>query len=133
MILLVLILCLLFGLAGSLIAAGKGRSAAAWFILGLVLGPFSLIVAFLPSATRLDERRAVRHGYSQEYRKCPHCGEAVRQEAHKCRHCGSPIHPLSASIVSPRYDGADAKRCSACAHLNHPRSAYCAKCGRKFS
>ncbi len=31
-----------------MIANGKGRSGLAWFLVGLLLGPFGLLVAFLP-------------------------------------------------------------------------------------
>lgn len=41
-------LWLLFAIFSAMIANGKGRSGLAWFLVGLLLGPFGLLVAFLP-------------------------------------------------------------------------------------
>lgn len=43
------IIWLFFGLVAMSIAGSKNRSGCLWFLLGLLLGPFSLVVALLPS------------------------------------------------------------------------------------
>jgi len=43
------IIWLFFGLVSMSIAGSKNRSGCLWFLLGLLLGPFSLVVALLPS------------------------------------------------------------------------------------
>ncbi len=80
-----------FGLVAAIIASSKGRSVGGWFFLGLLLGPFSLVVGFLPSISSVSESRAQRIGESGDYKKCPFCAEVVRREAIKCKHCGSEI------------------------------------------
>lgn len=86
---------LLFGIVAAAIASGKGRSGCGWFLIGALLGPFSLVVALMPSAEQKDEQKAVAEGVSDEYRKCPMCAEAIRKEAVKCRYCGSEISPVA--------------------------------------
>lgn len=115
----------LFGMAAGIIAHAKGRSGCGWFLLGFMLGPFGLIVIFLPSAANKMQQKAVSNGQAGPYRKCPHCAEPVRLEARRCRFCGSPLTPM----VS---DSPLIKRCSQCAHLNPEDAAICTKCGHRF-
>lgn len=75
---LVLIWCL-FGIVAAVIANTKGRSGCGWFLLGMLFGPFALVIALLPSMAQ---------------RECPYCAERVREEAIKCKHCGSSLPPL---------------------------------------
>lgn len=53
------IIWLFFGLVSMSIAGSKNRSGCLWFLLGLLLGPFSLVVALLPSCRPY---RGNRHG-----------------------------------------------------------------------
>jgi thiol:disulfide interchange protein len=53
------------------------------------LAPIIGLVVALSTAT--SERRAVLHGESGEYKKCPFCAESVRKEAVKCKHCASDL------------------------------------------
>ncbi len=79
----------LFGLSAAIIANGKGRGG--WFILGLLFGPFSLVVALLPSMAAIDQVKARSSGEHGEFKRCSFCAESVRKEAIKCKHCGSDI------------------------------------------
>src|SRR5919204_711080 len=81
------------GIASAVIASSKGRSAGAWFLLGLLLGPFGLIVAALPSRAGQAQREARRTSQSGDYRTCPYCAEAIRTAAVKCRYCQSDVTP----------------------------------------
>lgn len=50
------IIWLFFGLVSMSIAGSKNRSGCLWFLLGLLLGPFSLVVALLPSCRPFRNR-----------------------------------------------------------------------------
>jgi hypothetical protein len=71
---------LVFGIVAALIAHGKGRNSLGWFLTGLFIGPFALIVAFLTPV----EREGM-------YVKCPLCREVIRSDALSCRHCRAPL------------------------------------------
>jgi hypothetical protein len=70
------IVTLVFGAVASLIAYGKGRNALGWFLAGTFIGPFALVVVFLPPIARQGM-----------YTKCPACAEVIRAEATTCRFC----------------------------------------------
>ena len=57
------------------------------FLAGLFLGPFALVVVFLPATPR--EGRFVR---------CSSCAEVIQAKAATCRYCG--MHMGTASAVS---------------------------------
>ncbi|WP_082750952.1 zinc ribbon domain-containing protein [Blastomonas sp. CCH1-A6] len=89
-----IIVWLLCGIASANIASNKGRSSGKGFILGFVLGPLGVLIAFtLASNAKGIEQKAVSEGTG---RKCPYCAELVKLEAIKCRHCGSDISAQSA-------------------------------------
>jgi hypothetical protein len=69
-----------FGVVASVIAYSKGRNSLGWYLAGMFLGPFALIVAFLPPVERPGM-----------YVRCPSCKEVIRQEAATCRYCHSGI------------------------------------------
>lgn len=76
-------LCLVlatFGLLAALIAAERGRSPLGWFVGGLLVGPFALLVSALPN--KVSPGR---------FAKCPACLEIVREQAQICRYCGTAL------------------------------------------
>jgi len=72
-----LALGLTFGLLAAAAAHGRGRHPVAWFLAGMLVGPFALVVAVLPLVPRAGVTLA-----------CPNCAEVVRVGATTCRHCG---------------------------------------------
>jgi len=59
---------------------GQYDRAGTGFLLGAILGPIGVIVAFV-----------VRRSEQSKRRKCPHCAEVVLIEARVCKHCGRDI------------------------------------------
>lgn len=67
-----------FAIASSFIAYGKGRNSLGWFLAGLLIGPFALVIALLPP--RVREGRFVQ---------CAKCAEVIPADAQVCRFCGA--------------------------------------------
>ena len=91
---------LLCALAAGYIYSQKGRSYAAAFLLGVLLGPIALILAAItPRDESALERKALRSG---KIRKCPACAELVQREAKVCRYCGHEFDWVSRSSKENR-------------------------------
>jgi len=76
------IVAFVFGVVASVVAYGKGRNSLGWFVAGLLIGPFSLIVTALPRVA--NEGRFVH---------CPACAEVIHAEAIVCRFCEQRLDP----------------------------------------
>lgn len=84
MVFIIIWICL--GIVGASIASGKGNSGCGGFILGALLGPIGLLIAFFSSDDEEEKRK--RMG---DTKKCPYCAEYVKQDAIICKHCGRKI------------------------------------------
>ena len=67
---------LIVAVAAGWLAEEKGRSAIIWFLVGLVSGPFAVVlVGFAP------------RGASGQFQRCRECREPIRREAVVCPFC----------------------------------------------
>jgi hypothetical protein len=71
------------GIVGAMISNNKGNSGFGGFILGVLLGPIGLLIAFFSSDN--DQAKREKTGHTK---KCPFCAEYVKFDAIICKHCG---------------------------------------------
>jgi hypothetical protein len=98
----------IIGGVGAHVATAKGREAGEGFFLGVVLGPFGLLIEVLLPNTSVSTSHAQRPrtppspdelGYSKlradgkRVRACPWCAEEILADAVICRFCGRDIQP----------------------------------------
>lgn len=76
---------LICGGVAAMIASSKGGSGLIGFLVGALLGPIGIIVAFF-----LGDEKAAAAGQiaAGERKKCPKCAELVQPDALVCKHCG---------------------------------------------
>ncbi len=79
----VFVVALVFGVVSSIIACSKGRNSLGWFLAGLIIGPFALVVAALPPVVRAGQ-----------FKRCPGCAEIIQAQAVRCRHCELVLQEL---------------------------------------
>jgi hypothetical protein len=75
-----LVLALWFGVATGLIGRVRGSSFFIWFLIGVVVPVFGMLIALL-YRRETDEVR----------RQCPTCGKIVKLHDQMCMRCGTDL------------------------------------------
>ncbi|MFC1490327.1 hypothetical protein ACFL6K_03865 [Candidatus Latescibacterota bacterium] len=79
---------LLYGILSAILAKSKGLSVYGWFLMGVVFGPFGLILTFVAPEKGPDK-------------KSPFSAEVIKGEAVVCHFCG---HALPEESIQERND-----------------------------
>ena len=89
----ILFLWIVLSIIPAIIANKKGRNAAGWFFLSLLISPLlaGIIIAALGPIKENIEAKEIASGAN---RKCPFCSEMVKSEASVCKHCGKDLPKL---------------------------------------
>jgi hypothetical protein len=115
---------LLFGVVSAVVARKKGRSGCAWFGLGVLLGPFGLLLAF---AAGPGEGRVIAPSEPPSApKRCAACGEPIRQDAVRCRSCDEKA---ASSRKVPSGSGTEYWTCPRCGASNASKLSRCGNCG----
>jgi hypothetical protein len=101
------VLQVLVGILGSIIAAKKGRNPFLWGLVCFIFPLLILVVGILPPLIKTGKTKP-----------CPYCRKVLQESDTECRYCGKEM-PIN--LVECRECGSFV-----------PEKEYCMKCNRKL-
>jgi hypothetical protein len=81
-------LWLICGLVSAIVASSRGANGCGAFLVGMLLGPFGIIIAFVMPAKARVAVKAARDGLPPAWlRECPACKSQIQVNATVCKFC----------------------------------------------
>ncbi|OGW32821.1 MAG: hypothetical protein A2X59_10470 [Nitrospirae bacterium GWC2_42_7] len=103
----ILIIQIIAGIAGSIIAAKKGRNYFLWFLLCFIFPVSVLVILLFPPVVAKGRTK-----------RCPFCSRVIHENAPVCKYCKKEL-PI------------DLIQCHRCGSFV-PEKEYCMNCNKKL-
>lgn len=78
--LLFLLVIIIPGIVGGILAANRGRNFVGWSLLSAIFPIFLLVIYFEKPIKEVEGK----------FRRCRSCGEFIKWRADACKYCGAP-------------------------------------------